>query len=140
MIELQLLAAIALLFRLGAAAFLIIVIVKQIRLLRRNIEPRLRTFRNVLFALSVVMLLGTIWSIILDFLTIINVNTGRPAMVNWASASYVLTNSGVALVASGFIWLLYLLAANAKKISDFTTDVLKKDLGYNKKEKEKNND
>ena len=104
--------ALALLLLIGRAisiTFIVLVIIKQWRLMRLPIDKEVVIFRRVFFVLSLIILAGNIIPIIIDVLTLF-IETGRPANLRPISVSYALSNSFTAAVSAALIWSLYRLA------------------------------
>lgn len=109
--SIQELAALLLIGRLVSTGFILAVIRLQWRLLKLPIRKSLRGMRRVLFAISLVVLLGNIIPITIDILTIfadIPRTSGNPKPIG---IGYAISSNLSSLLQAIFIWLLYRLAA-----------------------------
>lgn len=118
--SIRLLAFILLLARLGSMTFIVLVLLKQWRLLQTPIEPYIQRFRKVLFALSVAILLGNLVPIFIDTLTLF-VETQRPASVKGISIAYAFSNAITSFISSYLIWTLYRLASETADVEKLET-------------------
>lgn len=100
--------------RLVSMVFIVDVIKKQVRLLRRPVDPKLKNMRMVLLGVSLVIFLGNLIPIGIDIATQF-VETGRPTPVRPISVAYGLSSNIPALLSSILIWLLYKMAEKALK-------------------------
>lgn len=117
------LAVILVLFRILSDAFIFSVILKQIALLRMPVPSYLKSFRLVLFFLSLAIFLGNMIPIVIDLLTIF-IETGRPAQLRPISVMYAISGATTALLSAFLIWLLYRLADNDHDITEYTEQCL----------------
>jgi hypothetical protein len=112
-------AFILLLFRLGAVAFILLVIYKQLRLMRlplprgvkKSKDKNVRIVRYILFALSLIILFNQFVPIVIDILTITSDLKRSTTQVNSIGILYALSNSMGAIFSAFTIWLLYKLAS-----------------------------
>ena len=123
MLSIKVLAVILIIMHIFSDVYIGIVLKKQWSLLRLKIDRELRSFRMVLFFLSVAIFAGNIIPIVIDTLTIFY-HTNRPAHVPPISVAYAVSTGLVALVSALLIWFLYRLAANTKEITDYTEHAL----------------
>lgn len=102
-------AAIALATRLLSLFFITIVIRRQWKLLKTPIDKEIVRFRQILFALCVVIFLGNLIPVTIDSLTLFADLKGRgnPQPIGVA---YVISNCLTAVISSLFIWIMYRLA------------------------------
>jgi hypothetical protein len=117
MIPIQIIAAILLLARLASDFYMARVLRKQWKLLKLPIEPEIKRFRKVLFILSIVIFVGNFIPIIIDSITLLYGNPGRPAAVRPISLMYAVSNASVAFFSAYLIHLLYKLADNPEEAS-----------------------
>jgi len=120
MLSIQIIASILLVFRLVSSFFIILVIRRQIGLLKLPLDPdfntpSVRTLRKVLLALSVVVLLGNLIPVFIDAYTLFIDNPGRTPFLKTVSVSYSLSNATTALCSAILIWLLYWIAGRPDK-------------------------
>lgn len=123
MLSIKVLAVFLIISHIISDVFIGIVLKKQYSLLRIKIERELRSFRLVLFFLSVTIFVGNIIPIVIDGLTIAG-HTNRPQHVPPISVAYAGSTAAVALVSAVLVWFLYRLAANTKEITDYTEHTL----------------
>lgn len=133
-IDIQIYAGILLVLRIVSMTFMSMVIAKQVSLFKFSVPKKIRRFRVVLFALAIAILIGNFIPAGINTLTILDVQTGRPAEVHLVSTIYTLNASLVALLSSYLIWRLYRLAANEKEITDLTAKRLTEEKKRNRKE------
>jgi hypothetical protein len=108
--DIKTLALIMLGGHLVSVGFMASVIVKQWGLFKRLIEESLKGFRRVLFALSILILVGNIIPIFIDTLTLFY-SLPRPLSVSSVSVFYALSNAYLAAAAPAIaIWVLYKMA------------------------------
>lgn len=112
--SIEALAAMLLAFRITSMVFIVLVLLKQLRLMKIPIvkefdTPTIRRMRKVFFIIALVIFLGNFIPIAIDVLTLF-VETGRPARVQLISIGYAFSNSLVAMLSSIFIYALYWLA------------------------------
>ena len=112
-ISIQTLALILLLGRAISVTFITLVLRKQWRLLKLPVDKEVRTFRKVLFAISIIILVMNFVPIVIDTLTLF-VDTGRPASVKTISVAYALSNSFTCALLSMFVWILYKIAEDER--------------------------
>lgn len=124
MLSIKVLASILMLGHIGSTIYISGVLRKQYSLLRLPIHPALRRFRHVLFILSLLILLGNVLPIIIDGLTLVVNNTGRPSHVRLISILYALSNAVVQFVSAYLIHTLYRLAANDSDITNYSSHTL----------------
>lgn len=126
----------------AVSMYLIIgVIIKQIRLMRAPFEMEdeyddqtrkvLTHFRNVLFVISLTIIIMGLIPITINILTLL-IDTGRPHTVKPISYVYSGSVHIQALMLSYLVSRLYRLASNEKKITDFTKQNLKDKLNGKK--------
>lgn len=124
MLTIQQLAIGLIFLHMGSVIYISMVLRRQFGLFKVPISPYLNHFRKVLFTLSCIVLLGNVIPILIDVLTLF-VQTGRPAHLRIVSILYAFSNGVTALISAYLIWKLYHLAADTKKMTDFTEDTLK---------------
>lgn len=123
MISIQIIAFILLIARLVSVGFIVSVLLTQVKQLGKPIDfsltPNLSKYqekniyriRRVLFALSVIILLGNLVPIAIDWVTLISDNSlGRTANVKPISVMYAFSNALTAMFSATMIWTLYRLA------------------------------
>lgn len=122
MVSLQLIAFFLLVARVISVIFIITVLRLQWRLFKTEIDFRLvpnitrlqkrnvYRVRKVLFALSLIILLGNMIPIAIDLITLFNNNLGRPASIRPISIAYAFSNALTAMFSAIMIWTLYKLA------------------------------
>lgn len=123
MISIQAIAFILLIARLISVGFIISVLIVQLRNFKHEIDfsltPNLNKYqkkniyriRRVLFALSVIILLGNLVPIVIDWITFITDNSlGRTPNVKPISVAYAFSNALTAMFSAIMIWALYKLA------------------------------
>lgn len=123
MLSIKVLAAILIALHILSDVFIGTVLKKQYELLSVKIDRELRSFRMVLFFLSVAIFAGNVIPIVIDGLTIFY-HTNRPAHVPPISVAYAASTALVALISAVLIWFLYRLAANTKEMTDYTEHAL----------------
>lgn len=109
MVDLQIYASILLIFRAISVVFIVMVIKRQWQLFKLPIDKSIRTFRLVLFCLSILVLIGNIIPIAVDVLALLG-ETNRPDHIPSASVLYTFNNSIAAVCSAILIWLLYFIA------------------------------
>ncbi|MES2367796.1 MAG: hypothetical protein V4563_18105 [Pseudomonadota bacterium] len=123
-IPIQELAAGLMALHLGSDAFMVAVLRQQHKLFaqpitlhddRYEVEDirKIKNFRIRLFSLSLVILLGNTIPILIDGLTLISSNTGRPNHVHTISILYALSNALTAIISAYLISTLYRIARGA---------------------------
>lgn len=130
MLSIQVLATILLFARVGSQYYIYKVLKQQHALLKAPLNPVLMPisktlirFRRVLFGLSIVIFLGNIVPMIIDIISMLGIDQGRPANVRPISLAYAFSNALVAFVSSYLIHTLYRLAAAD---SDITAELIAK--------------
>ena len=109
--DIKQIAATLLVGRLVSVIFIFFVIRKQYQLMKLPIAPELVAFRKVLFAIALVIFVGSLVAISVDILTLLSSNSlERAKTVSGTNMLYVFTNELVAIMSAVFIWLLYRLA------------------------------
>lgn len=110
--SLKVIATILLIERLISAAFITMVIRRQIALFKMAASDTLQNFRRVLFYLSLAIFVGNFIPILIDALTIAANLEGRsnPAPIGIA---YAISNASTAMLSSIFVWVLYRMAAQS---------------------------
>lgn len=109
MIDIRTLAALLLIGQLVSVTFIILVLIKQYKLLKLPVEPpskEINNFRKLFFILSVIIFFGNLNPIAINIVTIF-VDTARPDHVAAISVSYAVSVSLTAAISSMTIWLLY---------------------------------
>lgn len=121
-LDIQTIALYLLLARIISVIFIVSVILKQVKLFGKKIDfslvPSLSKLqqtsvyriRRVLFILSVVILLGNLVPIVIDWITLFNDNLGRPNAIKTISIAYAFSNATTAMFSAIMIWTLYKLA------------------------------
>ena len=109
MIDLQTYALILIVFRLISAFFIIVVIKRQLELFKYPIHKEIRTFRVILFLLSMAVLVGNFVPFVIDIMALFG-GTNRPSVVPSASIAYSISVSVASVFSSILIWLLYFIA------------------------------
>lgn len=109
MIDLQTYAMILIVLRTLSAVFIVLVIKRQIELFKYPIHKSIRTFRVVLFLLSLAVLTGNVVPFTIDVLALFG-GTNRPDVVPSASIIYSISVSMTAVFSAILIWLLYFIA------------------------------
>jgi hypothetical protein len=120
MLDIQTLAGILLAGRLVSVTFLVLVLIKQWRLLKLYVEPEIRGYRKLLFVLSCIILVGNFIPIVIDTATLF-VETNRNPNVRSLSIMYALSNSATAAISAATIWLIYRTAGRRQDIDDEIT-------------------
>lgn len=120
MLDIQTLAAILLAGRLVSVTFIVLVLIKQWRLLKLYVEPEIRGYRKLFFVLSLIILAGNCIPIIIDTLTLF-VETNRNPNVRSLSIFYALSNSATAAVSAFTIWLIYRTSGRRQEVDDEVT-------------------
>ncbi len=114
--EVKLLAGLLLALRLVAVSFLLLVIIRQLRLLRRT-ETEYTAVRIVLITLVGITFIGQFIPIIIDTSTLLRDVTGTP---DGLLIAYALSNAITAVISSAGWWVLYRIiekeAIETKKI------------------------
>lgn len=121
-LDIQTIALILLIARVISVAFIITVLLRQARLFGKQIDFSVVPFltklqrksvyriRTVLFTLSVIILLGNLVPIVIDYITVFNNDLGRPASLKPISIAYAFSNALTAMFSAIMIWTLYKLA------------------------------
>ena len=114
MIEIEIIATILLVFRIISALFISTVIYWQFQLFKKYVPEEIKTFRVILFFLSIVILLGNVIPIIVDYATLVT-EVPRASSLSWLSITYAVSNALTSLVSSLTIWLLYKISRDSNK-------------------------
>lgn len=121
-LDIQTIALILLVARVLSVIFIVIVLLRQVRLFGKEIDFSVVPFltniqresvyriRTVLFTLSVIILLGNLVPVVIDYITLFSDDLGRPASLKPISIAYGFSNALTALFSSIMIWTLYKLA------------------------------
>lgn len=121
MVDIQTIAFLLLLGRLVSVSFILVVLYRQYKLFGTQIDfalvPNLSrmqrknvyTIRRILFALSVIILIGNLAPIVIDVITLF-AETDRPANLRPISIIYAFSNSFTAMFSAAMIWTLYRVA------------------------------
>ena len=107
-------AIILLIGHLIAAGFIFSVLRKQAALLREPIDRNYRTFRLGLFALSMIIFIGTLVPIAIDTITLF-VDTQRPSQIYTISLVYASSNMVRDIASAAVIFLLYRISSNSHR-------------------------
>ena len=120
MLDIKTLALVLLIGRIIAVTFIILVLIKQWRLIRLPLDERTTQFFNakdvlqfrvVFFVIGCIILAINFVPILIDTITFFADNVlGRNPKVPPISAAYALSNSFGTAILSAFVWLLYRLA------------------------------
>lgn len=109
MITVQIVALFLLLIRFISIAFIITVLIKQVKLFRIGIDSDLASFRVVLFLLNIVALSGSILPIYVDYyFAFIHQGEAEVGMI----VAYAVSNAMVYLASSILIWKVYQIASS----------------------------
>ena len=93
-----------------AMSFIVRVIIKQLQLYKSPIsDPDVRHFRNILFAISLVIVICGLIPIAINVITLF-IPTGRPPVVSLISFTYSLGVHLQTLLLSYLLWRIYRLA------------------------------
>lgn len=114
MISLAIAISVFLALRLISAYFIGRVLYIQYGLLKKPIDPDLRNFRAILFALSIVVFLGNLVPIAVDIYSLL-FPVPRPAFYSLLSVSYGLSAALTSVASALLIWLLYKIAGASNK-------------------------
>ena len=106
-------SAILFVLHLVASGFMLLVIKRQFGLFKKYIDPELRTFRLILFLLSVSIFLGNLVPLIIDLCNALGV---APDEVPVGRVVYITANAIVAVISSILIWSMYRMAAKTAVI------------------------
>lgn len=109
MTDIQVIAAILLTLRLVGDVFMLAVLRRQWHLFRYHIDESLRSFRKLLFAITIILLLGNCVPIVIDAIALLGMKLG-----DWLIL-YAVTNAVTAFLAALFIWILYRMATMSNK-------------------------
>lgn len=121
-LDIQTIALILLIARVISVVFIISVLLQQIKLFGKPIDfeavPYLTKLqrksvyriRTVLFCLSVVILLGNLVPVVIDYITLFGDSLGRPTSLRPISIAYGFSNALTAMFSAIMIWTLYKLA------------------------------
>lgn len=113
-ITIQQLAVLLLVGHFGSVGFMVLVIKRQLRLMKLHIASEIISFRKTLLRISLIIMAGNIVPIIIDGLTLF-INTGRPAHVKPVSIAYALSMAITELFSAYLVWVLYRSAEGPKK-------------------------
>lgn len=124
MISIQIIAFILLVARLISVAFIVSVIIKQVKVFGKPIDFSIAPYlnklqrknvyrvRRVLFILAVIIMVGNMVPILIDYVTLVTDNAvGRTANVKPISVAYAFSNALTAMFSAVMIWALYKLAS-----------------------------
>lgn len=107
------LAFLLLVGRLVSLVFLLLVLVRQVRLFKIPVSLQLNRYRMVLLIICIIGIVGTFVPILIDSLTLVSaVSRGTPQPIGVA---YAFSNNLTALAQAVFIWVLYRMAAGGTK-------------------------
>lgn len=121
-LDIQTIALFLLIARVISVAFIVSVLIRQAKLFGKSIDfsviPYLTKLqrksvyriRTVLFCLSVVILAGNLVPIIIDYITLVGDDLGRPSSLRVISIAYAFSNALTAMFSAIMIWTLYKLA------------------------------
>lgn len=108
--DIQLLAALLLVGRLISEFFISLVLLRQWKLRKTRTHPRLMQMRKVLTLLAVLVFIGNLFPLWLDYYTLANPEIRTSQTVNIVGVVYSLDNNLTFMFASVLIWTLYKLA------------------------------
>lgn len=114
MVSIVIIAFILLVMRLISAGFMLSVLRKQWKSLKKPIDKDLVVFQRILFGMSVIIFLGNAVPIVIDTVTLF-VETSRPDQLAALSVSYALSNALTAMMSAILIWFMYRIAENSTK-------------------------
>lgn len=121
-LDIQTIALILLIARVISVVFIVTVLLKQVRLFGKPIDFEAVPFltklerksvyriRTVLFFLSVIILLGNLVPVLIDYITLFGDSLGRPTQLRPISIAYAFSNATTAMFSAIMIWTLYKLA------------------------------
>lgn len=110
--NIKVIAAILLIERLFAVAFILPVLFRQYRLMGVKNNPELGWLRLALFSLSFIVFLGQFVPILIDTATLLaDVRRTTPAALGIA---YAFSNATTAVLSSIVIWLIYKRVGNTR--------------------------
>lgn len=121
-LDIQTIALFLLIARVISVIFIVSVLVRQAKLFGKSIDfsviPYLTKLqrksvyriRTVLFFLSLIILLGNLVPIVIDYITLFSNNLGRPSNLRAISIAYAFSNALTAMFSAIMIWTLYKLA------------------------------
>lgn len=102
-------AFILLIMRLVSLGFISLVLYRQLRLFRLNIDSGLVRFRIVMFLLGVVFFLGNLLPIVVDYTYAFVIQENDISLLVY----YAISNATTSLVASIILWHIYRIAGTA---------------------------
>ena len=108
MITVPVIAFILLVTRLTSVVFIVLVLIRQIKLFKLPIESHLVSFRMAMFSLNLVTLVGSIIPIYADFYyAFIHQGSGEINII----VAYAVSNALVYLAGSVLVWKIYMIAS-----------------------------
>lgn len=116
--DIQTIAALLLALRLISAGFLLLVLAKQITLVRLPAKRYVKLTRVALLALTCAVFIGNIIPIYIDWATIFADLARSTKTVNTVGIAYSLDNATTAALASISIWAVYKLAELSAKAGE----------------------
>lgn len=113
-----------LLGQIGSAFFILMVILRQIRLFRLRVPNDIVVFRQILFSLALVIFCGNVVPLTVSVLTILGLVTRSANYINGIGLYYTISNTAVAFFSAILIWLLYRMAAQTVLITEDDEEVV----------------
>lgn len=110
--DIRILAFTLLVGHLVSATFILLVIIKQIKLFRVRVQDGLRWFRLILFSLALAIFFGNFIPIAVDALTIFGSIKRSTNHVNTVGIFYSMSNALVFALSALLIWVMYKMAAS----------------------------
>ncbi len=105
-------AALFLVGGLLSTGFMVFVVRRQLGLFKLSVPPEVHSFRKALFALSSVILVGNLATILINLLTITSQSSlGREDSPSTVNVIYGIIIALTSIGSATLIWLLYRLAA-----------------------------
>lgn len=113
--SIQTYALILLVIRILSDVFILLVLIKQFRLFKFQVDANLRLYRRALFILSLIIFFGNFVPILIDYLTAFSDLQRSVSTVRPISLWYSFSNATTAFLSAFTIWLLYVMAGRALK-------------------------
>lgn len=120
--DVHLLAFLLLMGRVISQIFIIAVLRKQWKIRKTKTHPRLMAIRRVLTLLAILVFVGNLYPLLLDFYTLFDSSLRTTQTVNGVMVLYSLDNNLTFMFASILIWTLYKLSDVVIEATDLVSN------------------
>ncbi len=116
--NIQVLAFLLLIGRLVSDLFIVLVLIRQWKIRRTRIHPKLMAIRRILSTLAMLVFIGNLYPLWLDLVTLFDPAIRTSQVVNLKGVIYSIDNNFTFMFASILIYMLYRLADTVIEIAE----------------------